>query len=67
MHHAETAGTIESLAHEWSEPWKDEARELKDHRTERVDTPQYQELADREAAIATHGEQAATEPPSEAS
>jgi len=30
-----------------------------DHRTERLDTPQYQSEADQAAAIATHGENAA--------
>ena len=48
-------GTIVPLDHEWGEPWKDGARELKDHRTERFDTPQYQEPADRDAAVAAHG------------
>ena len=38
--------------------WKDEARALIDHRTPRVDTPQYQSDADRAAAIAQHGERA---------
>ena len=53
-------GTIVPLDHEWGEPWKDEARELKDHRTERVDKPQYQKQKDRDVAIARHGEQIAT-------
>ncbi len=53
-------GTILPLSHEWGEPWKEEARELVDHRTERFETPQYQEVKDREAAIARHGEQVAT-------
>lgn len=58
-HSATQAGVIEALDHVWSEPWKDEARELVDHRTPRNDTPQYQEEADRAAAIARHGEEAA--------
>lgn len=55
-HAATEPGTILPLDHEWGEPWKDEARELRDHRTERFETPQYQEPADREAAITKHGE-----------
>jgi len=39
--------------------WKDEARELVDHRTPRESTPQYQSSADREAAVARHGEASA--------
>ena len=39
--------------------WKEEARELVDHRTAREPTPQYQSDEDREAAIAQHGEAAA--------
>ncbi len=58
-HTAEGPGVIVPLGHEWSEPWKDEARELVDHRAPRNDTPQYQEDADRDAAIAEHGETAA--------
>ncbi len=52
-------GTIIPLDHEWPEPWKDEARELIDHRTSRNDAPQYQSDADRAAAIERHGEAAA--------
>lgn len=52
-------GHIVPLAHQWPEPWKDEARELVDHRTPRNDTPQYQEDSDRTAAIAAHGEEVA--------
>jgi len=59
LHGATEPAVIVPLPHEWGSPWKDEARALKDHRTERVDTPQYQEVADRAAAIANHGETAA--------
>ena len=55
-------GAILPLDHVWPEPWKDDARQLKDHRTERFDTPQYQEPPDREAAIASHGAAATTGP-----
>lgn len=53
-------GIINSLDHEWGQPWKAEARALKDHRTERFDSPQYQEANDRDAAIARHGQTAAS-------
>ncbi len=56
---ADEPGTILPLPHAWAEPWKDKARELIDHRTPRHDTPQYQEKADRNAAISEHGEIAA--------
>ena len=49
-------GTIVPLAYQWTDSWKDEARELVDHRFERHDTPQYQTADDRLAAITTHGE-----------
>lgn len=52
-------GTIIPLDHEWPEAWKDEARQLIDHRTPRNDVPQYQLEADRVAAIERHGETAA--------
>ena len=64
VHSAGEAGTIRPLGHERGEPWKDEARELKDHRTERFDSPQYQEPSDRETAISIHGEDRATALPS---
>jgi D-proline reductase (dithiol) PrdB len=51
--------TILPLPHVWPEPWKDEARELIDHRTPRNDVPQYQSEADRVAAMERHGEAAA--------
>ncbi len=57
-HSASQPGHIESSGHQWHEPWKDEARELIDHRTPRTDTPQYQEAADRVAAISNHGDAA---------
>ena len=56
-------GRIVALPHLWGSDWKDEARELKDHRTERVPTPQYQMSTDRDAAISKHGETKATEEP----
>jgi len=52
-------GTITALPHEWPEPWRETARELVDHRTPRLDTPQYQTDADRDVAIAQLGEAAA--------
>lgn len=52
-------GTIIPLEHQWSVPWKDEARALVDHRSTRHDSPQYQTDADRLAAIERHGEEAA--------
>ncbi len=52
----DTPGTIVRLDYEWPEPWKDEARALADHRSERFDTPQYERDTDRDAAIARHGE-----------
>lgn len=55
VHATTVAGTVTALGHQWGTEWKDEARELKDHRTERHGTPQYQELEDREAAIDKHG------------
>lgn len=58
-HTASASGTILPLSHSWPVPWKDEARELVDHRTPRNDSPQYQEEADRAAAITNHGEEAA--------
>lgn len=58
-HSASSPGVIVPLSHQWPEPWKDEARELIDHRTPRNDTPQYQEDADRIAAIENHGEEVA--------
>ena len=51
--------TIIALDHQWSEAWKDEARQLIDHRTQRKDVPQYQLEADRVAAMDRHGEVAA--------
>lgn len=61
VHGATKPGEIVPLDHEWGEPWKDEARALKDHRTERFETPQYQESADRDAAVREHGAAAAIE------
>jgi len=52
----DTPGTITPLDYEWGEEWKDGARALEDRRTERLDTPQYQTDADREAAVARFGE-----------
>ncbi len=60
IHQATAPGTIIPLDHGWGAPWKDEARQLLDHRTTRFDTPQYQEASDRAAAIAQHGESTAT-------
>ena len=60
LHDATEPGTIVALEHEWGKPWKAKARELKDHRTERFDTPQYQEPADRTEAIGRHGKDRAT-------
>lgn len=60
IHGITAPGTILPVPQQWPDPtWRDEARELVDHRTERLDTPQYQSEADRAAAIATHGENAA--------
>jgi len=56
---AEAPGVISPLSHVWPKPWKDEARQLIDKRTPRNDTPQYQNEADRAAAIANHGEDVA--------
>jgi len=56
VHDATEPGTIVALGHSWPGDWKDEARELRDHRTIREPSPQYQNSADREAAIAKHGE-----------
>lgn len=53
------SGTIVPTSHVWSEPWRDEARELADHRSERHGTPQYQNEDDQNAAVAAHGEDAA--------
>lgn len=49
-------GTIVPLDYQWDGEWKDEARDLIDHRTPRHDTPQYQSEFDRLAAVANHGE-----------
>ena len=57
----DTPGTIVRLDYDWGEDWKEEAQALKDHRTERLDTPQYQTAADREAAVARFGESVACE------
>lgn len=56
IHAATEPGTIEPLDHTWAEPWKDEARQLIDHRTPRMDTPQYERMSDMAAAIENHGE-----------
>ena len=55
----DTPGTIVALPHRWPEPWKDAARHEGDIRTPRYETPQYQSDADRDAAIAAHGEEQA--------
>ncbi len=52
-------GTIVPVGDGWSSEWKAEARELRDHRTVREPTPQYEREHDREVAIANHGETAA--------
>lgn len=49
-------GIIEPLSYQWSEPWKDEARELTDHRTPREPAPQYERMSDMDAAVERHGE-----------
>ena len=54
-------GSVRTLPHEWATDWKPEARALNDHRSERYDTPQYQLDADRDAAVAAHGEAVACE------
>lgn len=56
---ASAPGTIVPLDHQWSTEWKDEARELVDHRTERFDTPQYERTSDMAAAVEKHGEELA--------
>jgi len=59
VHSINEPGTIIPLPQQWPDAsWRDEARELRDHRTDRLDTPQYQSEADREAAVAAHGESA---------
>lgn len=56
VHSIDEPGTIVPLSQQWPDAsWRDEARELRDHRTERRDTPQYQNEADRAAAVAAHG------------
>lgn len=52
-------GTIVPVGGGWPSEWKVEARELLDHRTAREPAPQYERDADRELAIANHGETAA--------
>ncbi len=52
-------GTILPLTYSWGTPWKDQARELIDHRTPRHDTPQYQTEQDRLAAVVAHGDSVA--------
>lgn len=52
-------GQVVPLDYRWDDPWKAAARELKDHRTPRHDTPQYQSEADRVAAVGNHGEELA--------
>ena len=54
-------GGVVILPHEWPTEWKPAARELKDDRAPRFDTPQYQHEADRDAAIEAHGAVAACE------
>ncbi|MGI9606895.1 MAG: hypothetical protein ACR2P0_12220 [Acidimicrobiales bacterium] len=63
VHQIAAPGTIVPLRHTWPDgtDWKAEARELRDHRTPRLDAPQYQTDADRDAAIELHGEEAACE------
>lgn len=46
---------IAELGYPWPAPWKEEALRPEDHRTPRHDTPQYQNLDDREAAVAAYG------------
>ena len=53
------AGTITPVGGGWPIEWKAEARELRDHRSPRESTPQYERESDRESAIAQHGEAAA--------
>ncbi len=50
------SGTAVQLEFSWPGDWKPAARAPIDHRTPRYDTPQYQTDADRELAIANHGE-----------
>lgn len=52
-------GMIVPVGGDWQGEWKAEARELRDHRTVREATPQYEREDDREAAIVKHGEAAA--------
>ncbi len=51
-------GTITQVGGGWPTEWKAEARELRDHRTTREPTPQYERESDREAALAKHGDTA---------
>jgi hypothetical protein len=50
------SGTIVPLDSRWDGEWRADARRLEDHRSERFDTPQYQNDADRDAAVARHGD-----------
>lgn len=59
VHEAPEPATIVSLGQRWPGDWKLEARELRDHRTPREPTPQYERASDRELAVANHGEEAA--------
>ena len=60
-YNATEPGTIQPLEHRWAQPWKDDARQLIDHRTPRLDTPQYERMSDMAAAIEKHGETLACE------
>jgi len=55
------SGAHITLDHRWASEWKTEARSLADHRSPRHDTPQYQNDADRTAAVDRHGPVAACE------
>lgn len=55
----ERPGQVVPLDYAWESDWKPAARDLEDHRTPRLDTPQYQTEADRAAAVGNHGEEIA--------
>ena len=51
----EAPGAVVELGYTWDAEWKREARRPVDHRTPRLDTPQYQNPDDESAARRNHG------------
>lgn len=51
----DTPGVIVDLGYSWGREWKREERRPVDHRTPRFDVPQYQNRADKSAAVRNHG------------